>query len=142
MKIQKLNNTDYKIYFYQYEEGKSLYDDCKDVIKKLQRRLKLKGFYRVLVFPSKLGLFLQLIKLEDSLYKNILDLKIEIKEENIYFKTKDYFLIKDYSPINYIDGEYYCIVDESFDEILEKVEFGEFVFGYDIYNLLDNSYVI
>ena len=26
---------------------------------------------------------------------------------------------------------YYCIVDESFDEILEKVEFGDFVFDLD-----------
>ena len=142
MKIQRINNTDYKVYFYQYKEEESLYEDCKSLIKKLQKRLRLKGFYKVIIFPSKIGLFFQLIKVEDSLYKNILDLKIEISADDVYFKTNDYFLIKDFSPIRYIDGEYYCIVEESFDEILEKVEFGEFVFGYDIYDLLDSSYVI
>ena len=47
---------------------------------------------------------------------------------SIYFKTDDYFKINDLSKVVYLDGEYYCKVDDSFDEMIEKVEFGNFVF--------------
>ncbi|MBQ9018897.1 MAG: hypothetical protein IJ097_01120 [Bacilli bacterium] len=144
MKIEKINATDYKIYFYKTKLLKdNLIDDIKDIIKKLQKRLKLKGFYRVIVLYKNIGLFFQLIRLEDSFYKNTLDLKIEIRDnDDVYFKTKDYFLIKDFAQVKYFDGYYYCLVDECFDEILEKVEFGDFIFGYDIYDVIDKAYVI
>ena len=60
----------------------------------------------------------------------MLDLKIIIEnEEEVYFKTEDYFLIKELNSIKYNDKYYYGLVDDSFDKILEKVEFGEFIFG-------------
>ena len=144
MKIERINNTDYKIYFYKSKLLKdSLIEDIKELIKDLQRRLKLKGFYKVIVFYKEVGLFIQLIRMEDSFYKNTLDLKIEIRDnDDVYFKTQDYFVIKDSSQIRYFDGYYYCIVDECFDDILEKVEFGDFIFGYDIYDIIDKTYVI
>ena len=73
-----------------------------------------------------------MIKLDDAFYKNTLDLKIEIRDEDIYFKTDDYFKIDNLSKVVYLDGMYYCIIDDSFEEILEKVEFGSFVFGDEI----------
>ena len=132
MKITKINDTDYKIYYYKsiFEE-KSLYSDIKELVKKIQKRLKLNGFYKVTVVSKKIGLFLELKRIEDSFYKNTLDLKIEVKDDDIYYKTTDYFIIRDLSNIEYKDGMYYCVVDDSFDEILEKVEFGDFIFGYD-----------
>lgn len=129
MKIEKINNTDYRIYYYKdriYENS-----DIKELIKKIQNRLKLEGFYKVKVIKKKIGLFLELKRLENSFYNNTLDLKIEIVDSDVYYKTTDYFVIKDLHDISYKDGIYYCIVDESFDGILEKVEFGDFVFGYD-----------
>lgn len=133
MKIEKLNDTDYKIYYYRdIVDGKSLYNDIKELMKKIQKRLKLNGFYKVMAINKKVGLFLELKRLEDTFYKNALDLKIEIKEEDIYYATDDYFVIKDLPNIRYKDGMYYCIVDDSFEKILEKVEFGNFIFGYNI----------
>lgn len=133
MKIENINERDYKIYYYKNRlDEKSLYDDIKELIKKIQRKLKLNGFYKVIAINKNVGLFLELKRLDDSFYKNILDLNIEIKEDNIYYKTADYFVIKDLHDISYKDGMYYCIVDDDFDEILEKVEFGDFVFDIDI----------
>lgn len=129
MKINKINDTDYKIYYYKsIINEESLYNDIKELVKKIQKRLKLKGFYKVLVINKKIGLFIELKRIEDSFYKNTLDLKIEIIDSNVYFKTPDYFIIKDLSNIRYKDGMFYCVVDDSFDEVLEKVEFGDFVF--------------
>lgn len=129
MKIEKINNTDYKIYYYRSIDNKSLYDEVKELIKRVQKRLKLKGYYKVLVINKNIGLFIKLKRIEDSLYKNTLDLKIEIEDKDVYYQTTDYFVIRNLSNIKYKDGMYYCIVDDSFDEILEKVEFGDFIFG-------------
>ena len=129
MKIDKINETDYKIYYYSSKiDEKSLYSDIKELIKKIQKRLKLNGFYKVITINKKVGLFIELKRLDDSFYKDSLDLKIEIKDTDVYYRTSDYFIIKDFPDIKYKDGMYYCIVDESFDEILEKVEFGDFIF--------------
>ena len=129
MKIEKINNTDYKIYYYRSIDNKSLYDEVKELIKRVQKRLKLNGYYKVLVINKNIGLFIKLKRIEDSLYKNTLDLKIEIEDKDVYYQTTDYFVIRNLSNIKYKDGMYYCIVDDSFDEILEKVEFGDFIFG-------------
>lgn len=143
MKIYKLNNTDYKIYYYKgIDDNKPLYDEVKELIKSIQKILKINGFYRVLVINKKIGLFIELKRLEDSFYKNTLELKIDIRDEDVYFETTDYFVIKDLSNIRYKDEMYYCIVDESFDEILEKVEFGDFIFGYDVEKIISETYVI
>ena len=128
MKIERLNESDYKIYYYKSIDNKVLYDEVKDLIKSVQKRLKLKGFYKALVINKNIGLFIQLKKIEESFYKNTLDLKIEIKDLDVYYKTEDYFVIKGLSNIKYKDGMFYCVVDESFDKILEKVEFGDFIF--------------
>ena len=128
MKIEKINDTDYRIYCYGVIEDNNLYDSIKKLIKKIQKRLKLSGFYKVIAINKNIGLFMELKRLEDSFYKNAVDLKIEIKDLDVYYRTTDYFMIKDLSHIKYKDGMYYCIVDESFDGILEKVEFGDFVF--------------
>ena len=127
MKIQKINDTDYVIYIF----SSNYKEEIKDVIKRIQKLLKLNGFYKVIVNYKKIGSFIKLIRLEDAFYKNTLDLKIEEVDEDIYFKTKDYFIIKDCFIKKYFDEYYYALVDDSFDKILEKVEFGDFVFGYE-----------
>ncbi len=143
MKIYKLDDNGYKIYYYRgINNDKPLYDEVKELIKNIQKKLKLSGYYKVLVINKKIGLFIELKKLEDTFYRNTLELKIDIKDSPIYFKTTDYFIIKGMSNIRYKDGMYYCIVDESFDEILEKVEFGDFIFGYDIEDIISDMYVI
>ena len=144
MKIEKINDSDFNIYIFlnNFHED-TIYEDTKLLFQKIQKRLKLKGFYRVIVTYKSVGLFYQVLKVEDAFYKNTLDLKIEIHNDlDVYFKTEDYFKIKNLGTIRYYDGMYYGLVDESFDQIIEKVEFGDFVFGYDNLSFLDKSYVI
>lgn len=129
MKIDKIGPNDYQLYIYKYNKELSE-QEVRELLKKLQDKLKLKGFYRVIVCNKKIGTFIELLKIEDSYYKRVLDLKIIIEnEEEVYFKTEDYFLIKELNSIKYNDKYYYGLVDDSFDKILEKVEFGEFIFG-------------
>ena len=140
MKVERINDNDYKIYYYEsIISNDTIYEDIKILLKKLQKKLKLKGYYKVVVNNKKIGLFIQLIHINDTFYKNNLDLKIEINNDNIYFKTKDYFLIYSNSLIKCDDEYYYCVVDDSFDKIIEKVEFGDFIFEKDIKN---KTYVI
>ncbi|MBQ3297371.1 MAG: hypothetical protein IJG97_01050 [Bacilli bacterium] len=129
MKIDKIGPNDYQLYI--FKDNKELSEqEVRELLKKLQDKLKLKGFYRVIVCNKKIGTFIELLKIEDSYYKRVLDLKIIIEnEEEVYFKTEDYFLIKELNSIKYNDKYYYGLVDDSFDKILEKVEFGEFIFG-------------
>ena len=57
MKIEKINDTDYKIYYYKnIINEKSLYEDIKEIIKKIQKKLKLHGFYKVIAINKKVGL--------------------------------------------------------------------------------------
>lgn len=129
MKIDKIGPNDYQLYIYKYNKELSE-QEVRELLKKLQDKLKLKGFYRVIVCNKKIGTFIELLKIEDSYYKRVLDLKIIIEnEEEVYFKTENYFLIKELNSIKYNDKYYYGLVDDSFDKILEKVEFGEFIFG-------------
>ena len=137
MIIKHLNDTDFKIFIFN-KISRDLTDEIKDIIKKLQKKLNLKGFYKVIVISKSVGVFLKIIKLDDSFYKDVLELKIDIRDCDLYFKTKDYFIISSLSKVVYYDGYYYGLVDDYFDKVIEKVEFGEYVLEYDICNILSN----
>ena len=134
MKIQKVNSTDYIIYIFSNLNK----EEVKEKISKIQKRLKLRGFYKVLIINKNIGCFIKLIRLEDAFYKDTLDLKIEEVNKDIYSKRTDYFVVKNSSLVLYNDREYYALVDDSFDEIIEKVEFGDFVLDLN----MDECYVI
>lgn len=145
MRIEKVSDTDYKLYVFNNQIDKNdVSSSVKKIVKKLQKRLKLKGFYRVLAYFKFDILFLQLIKVEDSFYKNTLDLRIVLIEElNIYFKTEDYFIIEKDDRVRYFDNNYYVLLnDYSFTDNFKLFEFGDLVFGSDIEELLINSVVI
>ncbi len=133
MKINKINDTDFILYNYSFTINEdSSYNDIKQFFKKYQKRLNLRGFYRVVVCIKKIGVFMKVIQIDESIYKDTLDLKIEIRNDiDVYYKTEDYFIIDHCRDIYYYDKCYCCRVDDSFDKTLEKVEFGEFIFDID-----------
>ena len=53
MKIQKINETDYQIMIWKQE-------NIKELLKKIQKYLSLKGLYQVIVTKKPYGIFLQL----------------------------------------------------------------------------------
>lgn len=138
MKIEKLSDANYKVYIYDINlDDDDLYNEIKNILKKLQKELSLKGFYKVIAFYLKCGLFLDLILLEKTYYRDTVDFKIIFDDNRkVYFKTKDYFLIDELATIRYYDGYYYGLVDNSFDKLIEKVEFGDFVFNCDDSNMI------
>ena len=144
MKIEKTSETDFKIYIYaDIMNTDDLLHDTGRFIKTLKKKLHLIGFYKVLVCRKKFGIFIVLEKLEDSYYKGALDLKIVILDDlDVYFKTKDYFIIEGNQNIRFFNHDYYVLVDECFNPSYDKFEFGDFVFGYDISKLLENSGIV
>lgn len=116
----------------------------KDFILKVKSRLGMRGFYKIRVYPQNMvGLFLDVTKLDDIDLSNSLDLRVIImSDEKIYYETDDYSKVELYNDKRYMDGLFYCVVDEYFDKILEKVEFGRFIYGKEVINLLNNSLIL
>lgn len=116
----------------------------KDILCRLKIRLGLSGFYKVKVFPhNKIGLFLEVIKLDESEYSNSLDLRVVVyMDERFYFETADYFIIEKFNDKRYMDGMFYCQVDENIDDIYAMVEFGRFIYGKEVNKVLNNSLIL
>ncbi len=134
MKIESIGNFDYQIMVcFHFLEENDIISFIKQFLLSFQKKFKLGGFYKVVVFPRFFGLFFQLLEVKDSYYKNGFDYRITFDTEtSFYFRTEDYFVVESCPIIYYYDGVYYGLVDDSFDEILEKVEFGEFVLEKEI----------
>lgn len=144
MKIEFISSDNIKVYVYeQIDDSIDIRYAVKNIINGLKYELKLRGYYGVYVYYRSIGLFLNLIKIDDGLYKDSIDLKIILNDDNeVYYMTNNYSIIEKLSNIRYVDGNFYCIVDDYFDDILNKVEFGKFIFGYGTNDLIKNSIVI
>lgn len=143
MKIECISFDSFLIFFNVCYLGDIEYNKeqligvVKRLLVKIQKIILLQGFYKIKVYVhKKVGLFLDLLKLEGLEYGNSLDFKILIfLDEKMYFKTKDYFLLPKNANIYYYDEFFYCDVDD-IDDILKVVEFGEFVFGKKLYDVM------
>ncbi len=128
LKIQRIHTDDYIVYDYSNKIARdSVYYDIKNLFQTYQKKLLLRGFYHVKVYFHKIGVFIKIIKIDDSIYEDTLDLKIDIIDEfSLYYETKDYYHINEYEPIYYYKNSFYVLVDESFP-IFDKIEFGNFI---------------
>ena len=63
MKIDKINDTDYQIYIYKYNEKLSI-DDIKVLLNKLKNKLNLSGFYKVIFTNKNIGTFIEITRIE------------------------------------------------------------------------------
>lgn len=123
-----------------YSDKEEIIDVTKSIISKISTRLRMRGFYKikVLVDPA-VGLFIEGVQLENLERVNSVDLRVIVYfNEDIYFKTSDYFIISDVSKVRYFDGDYYCLTRD-IPNINKVVEFGEFVYGSSTLKMLYNS---
>lgn len=115
----------------------------KDIIMKLRKRLNLHGFYKIKVFVhDKVGLFLDVVQLEDLDFSNALDLRVLVYfNEDIFFETENYFVIQDFSDIRYKDNKFYCSIPKDCEvkKLYEISEFGRFLYGEEVLSLLKNA---
>lgn len=151
MKIEMLTKDSYRIFVNKLyikdvnlDEKEAIILAVKDIIQKLKQKLKLRGFYKVKVFPNKnIGLFIEIIQLEDLEFSNNLDLRVIVYfDEKFYFETEDYFTIQKYDNVMFLDDKFYCLIDDSFDDMFEIVEFGRLIYGKEVINLLNKGTVL
>lgn len=151
MKIEVIGKNSYRIFVnvlylkdVNFENRDDVNRIVKEFIKKQKKRLNLHGFYKVKVFLNKeVGVFLEINQLEELEFSNSLDLRIIVyPDEKFFFETDDYFIIKDYTDIRYLDGKFYCLLNDSCSDILKIVEFGRFIYGNEVVRLLNRSLIL
>lgn len=147
MRIEIISSEEFNIFVNNlylkidhYDNKEEIVEAVKNVISSIRGKLRLRGFYKLKVFVSKkVGLFIEGVKLEGLDYSNALDLRVVVFfDEDIYFKTDEYFVISDVSNVRYFDGSYYCLADDISD-ITKVVEFGEFIYGSRVLDIIDKS---
>lgn len=151
MKIEVSGKNNYNIFLTReyvkcidISSNEAIIQFIKDYISKIKTRFNLTGFYKAKVFPKdNLGIFIELIKLDESDFSNNLDLRIIVYfNEKIFYETDDYYLIENCNSKRYFDGKFFCIVDDCFDDLLSKVEFGRFIYGKEVNNLLNKGKIL
>ena len=86
------------------------------------------------------------IKKDNLLFSpDLIDIKVKIKKDtNIYLKTKDYFVFKDYKSVYYYNNFYYIPIDIIDNDYLKLIELTEIEYNLDLKLLqkvcLKNSY--
>ena len=151
MKIEWIGKSGYNIFVTkQYVKDIDVFNKdeivkfIKKYIFKLRSKLKLCGFYKIKVYVHKsVGLFLEISKLDDLDLSSALDLRIVVfYDEVVYYETDDYFLIDTCNDIRFYNGKFFCIVDDKFNDLIGKCDFGRFIYGKEIVNLLNNSIIL
>ncbi|MBQ6323963.1 MAG: hypothetical protein IJI22_03925 [Bacilli bacterium] len=141
MRIEKITDTDYKICILfkivdDYEKN------IERIIIKLRKKLNLCGFYKVYMIIRDFGIFLILKKVDNSYYRDVLNIKfIKSDNLNVYFVTKDYFILDREKEILYYNGYYYSLVDSAVD-VIRISEFGTFVFGECLNKILEEAVIV
>ena len=134
MKIEKIEDG-YKlfiqnIYFkdINWNDKECVIERIKEIITKIKKRynLKIKGLYRVKVYPSKVGVILYVLLLDEENYSNLdLDLRIIV-----IFNKDVYLKIEDSSFVNNLPYKYrnsYYINVEDITNIDKHIEYGSIV---------------
>ena len=143
MKIEHINFQQFVIFFniaYLNDIDFSkdhLIETVKELLFKLQDKLLLRGFYKIKVYVhKKVGIFLDLLQIEDFEYGDSLDFRITVYlDEKVYFKTDDYFIVSASKNIYFDKKFFYCDVDDIFD-IMSVIDFGGFVYGKNLYSVM------
>lgn len=124
-----------------YKNKDEVISFVRSIILNKKNVLKMCGFYKVKIYNlDKVGLFIEVIKLDDLDINSLVELRIVYYQDEVfYYETDNYDVIENCNDKRYIDGKFYCIVDDYFDELLTKVEFGRFIYGKDLTKVLNNS---
>lgn len=134
MKIEKIEDG-YKLFIQNvyfkdinWNDKESVIERIKEIITKIKKiyNLKIKGLYRVKVYPSSVGVILYILLLDEDNYSNLdLDLRIVIIfNKDIYLKIEDSSFIGNL-PYTYKDSYYVNV--EDITNIDKYIEYGSIV---------------
>ena len=146
MRIEMISSDNYSIFINSnytniddYADKNNIIRNVKEIIIKIQSMINLYGFYKVKVYVcKKIGLFIDISKI-DSSYSDNLDLRIIVfLDEDVYVGVDDYFLVSDVKDVRNYNDKYYVKVND-LDNIFNIIEFGNFIYGAEVNNMLNNS---
>lgn len=104
-------------------------DSIRNILEKIchNYRIKLKGFYRVKIYPNSIGTFLEVIKIDDDNYDGCeIDFRIVVVfNKEIYLKVDNYDYVSEYDCL-YLEGFYYVNL-ENIPNYFQMSDFGEVV---------------
>lgn len=138
--INKYNFRDFEIV-----QKDILLTTIKDLILKMNIRYKLNlsGFYKIKVYPNdKLGVFLNIIKIDDNDFSNEAEFRIIVYNDEKFFLETDEVEMFDRKILKrYYNGKFYMDIDE-IDNIFSFIDMGNIIYGDDVKKMLINSKVI
>ncbi len=146
MRVEMINDEDIDIYINPYNFNDiSCYDkdtilNCiKEFLLKINHRYKLNlsGFYKIKAyFNIKIGLFLNVIKIDDNEFSNEADFRIILfQNEKFLFETEEYDFIKNTPNIRYYNNKFYVDI-EQIDNINKLIDMGRIIYGDDAKEIL------
>ncbi len=151
MKVEKINDDLINIYFNPFyfkdidlNNKLELIEVIKDLIKKAESRYKLflSGFYKIKVYPNKkLGVFLNIIKIDDNEFSNTTDFRIVIYPNEKFFLETELYELFNNVEMRYCNNKFYIDIDDV-DNILPISDMVDVIYGSDVKKLLSNSIII
>lgn len=151
MKVEKINDDLINIYFNPFyfkdidlNNKLELIEVIKDLIKKAESRYKLflSGFYKIKVYPNKkLGVFLNIIKIDDNEFSNTTDFRIVIYPNEKFFLETELYELFNNVDMRYCNNKFYIDIDDV-DNILPISDMVDVIYGSDVKKLLSNSIII
>ena len=151
MKVEKINDDLINIYFNPFyfkdidlNNKLELIEVIKDLIKKAESRYKLflSGFYKIKVYPNKkLGVFLNIIKIDDNEFSNTTDFRIVIYPNEKFFLETELYELFNNVEMRYCNNKFYIDIDDV-DNILPISYMVDVIYGSDVKKLLSNSIII
>lgn len=117
----------------------------KDLISKIDKRyqLNLNGFYKIKVYPNqKLGVFLDIIKIDDNEFSSGADFRIVVYPEAKFFLETDNYEILDVKvKKRFYKNKFYIDIDDISDLNLLS-DFGNIVYGDSTQELIYQGKII
>lgn len=149
MKVEQLNEDCIDVFLNKYnfstidiENKESLLKLIKDIIIKLDTRYKLDlcGFFKIKVYPnSKVGVFLNIIKIDDNEFSNEADFRIIIyPNEKFFFETEDYEILPKKINKRFYNGKFYIDIDE-IDNLENIIDMGRIIYDGEVKDMLKSS---
>lgn len=150
MKIEMINNEYIDIYINPYNfknihvlNKDSILESIKDHLLIINNRYKLylSGFYKIKAyFNKKAGLFLNVIKIDDSDFSNDADFRIILfQNEKFLFEVEDYDIIETIPKKIFYKDKFYVDIDD-IENINSLIDMGKVIYGDDAKEVLEKGY--
>lgn len=146
MKVEVIDKNNLLIYINNVFFKKDIWDDREKIVQQIKTfivkiknnyKIRLRGFYKVRVFPNKkIGTFIEMEKIDEEDYDSI-ELRIIVDfDEPIYFIFDNYEDVPNNTNYIYYKDYYYVNINNTSEDILSFVEKGKVTYKKAISDIL------